>query len=108
MVLRPIRGVVIASQRHPVDTRFDKRSTRPAYLRGPARRKLGFDIGPNRAINRNVMKATPQLHDLDQSLCLDNITLGPSISQTHRPCIDDLAVTFPAPAMQIGWEGESL
>ncbi len=63
---------------------------------------LGFDIGPNRAINRNERGATPQLHDLDQSLWLDNITGGLGSSQTHGPYIDDLAVTARAAAMQIG------
>ncbi len=69
---------------------------------------MGFDIGPIRALNRNQMKATPQLRDLDQSLWLDNITRGLWSSQTHRLYIDDPAVTFPAAAMKIGWQEESL
>lgn len=67
-----------------------------------------FDIGPVRAMNWNEMKATRQLRDLGQSLWLGNITRGPRNSQTHRLCIDDLAATFPAAAMQIGWQGKSL
>jgi hypothetical protein len=48
------------------------------------------------------MKTTPQLLDLDQSLCLDNITGGLGSSQTHGLFIDDPAVTARASAIQIG------
>ncbi len=48
------------------------------------------------------MKATPQLHDLDQSLCLDNITGGLGSNQTHGLYIADPAVTARTAAMQIG------
>jgi len=63
---------------------------------------LGFNIGPIRAVDQNEMKATLKLHDLDQSIWLDNITRGLRSSQTHRPRIDDLAVTARAAAIQIG------
>jgi hypothetical protein len=63
---------------------------------------LGFDIGPIRAVNRNEMKATLKLHDLDQSIWLDSFTRGLRSSQTHGLFTDVLAVTVRATAMQIG------
>ena len=69
---------------------------------------LDFDLGPVRAMDRNEMKAATELHDLNQSFWLDNIARRLRGGQTRRPYIDDLAVTFPASAMQISWQGESL
>jgi len=54
------------------------------------------------------MREIAQLHDLNQSIWLDNVTRGLRIGQTHRPCIDNLAITFTSAATQIGWDGESL
>jgi hypothetical protein len=59
------------------------------------------------AMNRDEMKTTlQQFHHLAQSIWLDNITRRLRGSQTRRPYIDDLAVTFPAAG--ISWKEESL
>ena len=53
------------------------------------------------------MKTTlQQFHHPAQSIWLDNITRRLRGSQTRRPYIDDLAVTFPAAG--ISWKEESL
>jgi hypothetical protein len=67
-----------------------------------------FDIGPMLATSTSEMKTTQQLDDLDQNRRLDNPPRGLRSSQTRRPRIGDLAVTFPAAAMPISWQGESL
>jgi hypothetical protein len=67
-----------------------------------------FDTGPMLAMVTGEMKTKQQLDDLDQNRRLDNPPRGPRSSQTRRPYIGDLAVTFPAAAMPINWEGESL
>jgi len=76
--------------------------------RGLTRKLLGFDLGLIRAMDRNEMREIAQLHDLNQSIWLDNVTRGLRIGQTHRPRIDNLAITFTPAATQIGWDGESL
>jgi hypothetical protein len=116
MVVLRFRGVVIASQRLLLATRFDTCSSHPAYLPRSdsetvgflTRKLLGFDLGLIRAMDRNEMREIAQLHDLNQSICLDNVIRGLRIGQTHRPCIDNLAITFTPAATQIGWDGESL
>ena len=107
VVLRLIRSVVIASQRLLLATRFDTCSSHPAYLRGLTWNLSGFDLGPIRAINRNDMNVTTELHDLDQERLLRRRQPGLPSSHTPRPCIDDsVEVTTPAVARQIGWQGE--
>jgi transaldolase len=50
------------------------------------------------------MKATRQLHDLRQSLWLDNTTRELLSSGTLKYCVDELSVTYPATASRIGWQ----
>ncbi len=60
------------------------------------------------AMNRGEMKTTRQPDDLGQKRRLESITRDLPSGETYRLYIDDLAVTFPAAAMKIGWQEESL
>jgi hypothetical protein len=52
------------------------------------------------------MKATPQLqpqlHNLDQSLWLDNVTQGLVSGRALRRYVDELSATYRAKAIRIG------
>src|SRR5450631_4270073 len=56
-----------------------------------AERKRGTDFNPCK--KETSMKPTQQLHDLGQSLWLDNITRGLLTDGTLRRYIDELSIT---------------
>jgi transaldolase len=47
------------------------------------------------------MKPTRQLHDLHQSLWLDNITRYLVSSRTVKHCMDELSVIYPTTAIRV-------
>jgi hypothetical protein len=58
------------------------------------------------AMNGSAMKTTRQLDGLGQNRWLDNITRDLLNKGTHRQYIDELAATFLASAVPIGWQEE--
>ena len=77
-IVSAVKSVLLAASRDTVGV---------ARSKGLRKRPVG------RAINGNDMKPTRQLHELGQSLWLDNISRGLLTSGTLRRYIDELSVT---------------
>jgi hypothetical protein len=73
---------------------------------GIGKKKAGFRFWQEVCNALTEMKATRQLHDLNQRLWLDNITRDLLSSWTVKHHIDGLSVTDPAAAIRIGWQEE--